>query len=163
MDLNRTLLECVETLLAGSEFELVDLECVPGAKGGVTVRVFVDKDGGVGLDDCARLSRGLESHLETEAVIPGRYVLEVSSPGVDRPLRKVEDFDRFAGEEVRIATYERVEGGTKHAGILKGYDPESRCVSIERDGEAVSIPFDLIKKSHLKRDPWAEAKARAKS
>ena len=162
-ELNRTLLESVDALLRDSEFELVALECVPGRKGGLTVRVFVDKETGVGLDDCTRLSRGLESHFETEALIPGGYVLEVSSPGVDRPLRKPEDYDRFSGEEVRISTYERVNGSIKHAGRLKGFAPESRSVQIDSDGQTVSIPIDVIKKAHLKRDPWAEAKARAKS
>ena len=161
-DQNQTVMESAEALLAQSEYEVVDVECL-GEPRGLTVRIYIDKDGGVNLEDCARLTRGLESHFEAEEVFSGRYTLEVSSPGIDRPVRKAGDFARFAGEVIRVVTYERVQGRTKHTGVLKGFDGESNCVLVEGDSEVVSIPLSAIKKSHLKRDPWAEAKARAKS
>jgi ribosome maturation factor RimP len=155
MDRSAQILELVERLLARSEYDVVDVETAP-SKRGMVIRIFVDKAGGVTLDDCARVSRGLQDGIDAEGIVPGAYVLEVSSPGVDRPLRRPEDFRRFAGERVRATTYEKIEGRTHHDGTLVGYDEDTDAVSIEADtGETWVLPRGTIRKAHLRRDPWA--------
>lgn len=144
----------VESLLAGSEFEVVDVT-TGGSRRGLVVRVFVDREGGVTLDDCARLSRALGDHFDANGVIAGSYVLEVSSPGIDRPLRKREDFQRFAGETVEVSTYEKIDGRRRHLGVLAGFDEARNAVLVDTaDGDPVVIPWGAIRKAHLKRDPW---------
>src|SRR5262245_62668445 len=96
-DREARLRERVTALLAQSDLELVDVE-LGGSSRGLVVRVLVDKPGGVSVEDCARVSRAVGDDLEASDAIPGRYVLEVSSPGIDRPLKRREDFERFAGE-----------------------------------------------------------------
>jgi ribosome maturation factor RimP len=155
MDRSDQILELVERLLARSEYDVVDVETAP-SKRGTVIRIFVDRAGGVTLDDCARVSRGLEDGIDAEGILPGGYVLEVSSPGVDRPLRRAEDFRRFAGERIRATTYEKIDGRTHHDGTLAGYDEETDEVRIEADtGETTVLPRGAIRKANLRRDPWA--------
>jgi len=157
VDRSAQIYDTVEALLKGSEIELVDVETV-GYGGGLTVRVFLDKSGGVSVEDCARVSRALEDQFEASKLIPGRYFLEVSSPGIDRPLRRPEDFERFSGETVQMSTYEKIDGRHRHTGVLVGFDREADAVMLTgEDGSQVVIPLGAVKKAHLKRDPWAMA------
>ncbi len=144
----------VETLLAASEFEVVDVECV-GSSRGTVVRIFVDKPEGVSLEDCARVSRAVGDHFEARSTFRGRYVLEVSSPGVDRPLKRPRDFQRFRGETAQVSTYEKIDGRHNHLGVLEGYDEARDEVRLrDSDGNLIGIPLGAVKKAHLKRDPW---------
>lgn len=155
MDQRETILRLAESLLGGTDTEVVDVETA-GSSGGLIVRVYVDRAGGVSVEDCARVSRALGDRLEAEDVIPGRYVLEVSSPGIDRPLRRPGDFERFAGEEAQVRTYEKIEGKHTHRGRLAGFDAEANAVLLEDEGGVrVSIPLAGIRKANLKRDPWS--------
>ncbi|MFL5434230.1 MAG: Imm1 family immunity protein [Myxococcales bacterium] len=95
-------------LAAAEGLELVDVEFA-GAGGHPTLRLYIDKAGGVSLDDCTHVSRALSAALDVEDPIQGSYELEVSSPGLDRPLRTAEHFQRFAGENVRVKTYGPLE------------------------------------------------------
>jgi len=160
---NAQILEEIERLLQDSEMELVDVETA-GSSRGLVVRIYVDKPGGVSVEDCARLSRAVGDHFEAEGTISGRYVLEVSSPGIDRPLRRPQDFERYTGETVRVSTYEKIEGRHQHDGELHGYDSEADAV-ILRDGAgaSLSIPLGAIRKANLKRDPWAGKSGRGRS
>jgi ribosome maturation factor RimP len=154
VDQSARLLESVETLLDGSDYEVVDLVCA-GSSRGLIVRVLVDRPGGVTIDDCARLSRAVGDHIDQHDLVPGRYVLELSSPGVDRPLRRGRDFARFKGETALIVTYEKVEGRHKHTGVLEGFDETREAVLLALpEGGSVAIPLGAVKKAHLKRDPW---------
>jgi ribosome maturation factor RimP len=157
LDQNGQIEKTVEALLAGPGIELVGVEIV-GSRGNPTVRVFVDKPGGVSVEDCARVSRALQDQFDAAGLLPGRYVLEVSSPGIDRPLRRPEDFERFSGETAQVQTYEKIGGRHRHTGLLDGYDREKQTVTLTDDsGTRVVIPLGAIKKANLKRDPWARA------
>ena len=148
-----TILQHVESLPGDAETEVVDVETT-GSSRGLIVRVFVDRSGGVSIDDCARISRALGDHFDATDLIPGRYVLEVSSPGIDRPLRRPQDFEKFSGEEAQVQTYEKIEGKHKHRGKLAGFDSQAQAVLLDEEGTQVAIPLSGIKKANLKRDPW---------
>lgn len=152
----------VESVLAESEFEVVDVT-TGGSRRGLVVRIFVDREEGITLEDCARLSRALGDHFDAHDVIQGQYVLEVSSPGIDRPLRKPGDFQRFAGEVVEVSTYEKIDGRHKHVGVLSGFDEERNEVLMETpEGNSLTLPRGAIRKAHLKRDPWQPTRLREK-
>lgn len=156
MDRGEALRKEVESLLQASEFEVVDVQA-SGSSRGLVVRILLDKPGGVSLEDCARVSRAVGDHFEERDVLGGRYVLEVSSPGVERPLRRERDFRRFAGERAQIATYEKLADRHKHTGTLGGFDPDRDAVLLRtEDGQELAIPLGAIRKAKLIRDPWVK-------
>lgn len=112
-------------------FELVDVEYV---KEGSTwyLRAYIDKPGGISIDDCEAVSRRLSDILDEKDFIDEAYILEVSSPGLGRPLKKEKDFKRSLGEEVEVRTYRMIEKQKEFTGTLKGYD--EKTVTIEEDG-----------------------------
>ncbi|MBW3661298.1 MAG: ribosome maturation factor RimP [Gemmatimonadetes bacterium] len=109
----------MEPILEAEGAELVDLE-VAGSRGRPVVRAYVDTEEGVTLDECARFSRLLERELEESGAVPERYVLEVSSPGLERPLTKRRHFERFAGREVEVRLYAKRGGRKNFVGTLEG-------------------------------------------
>jgi len=130
-------------------YELVDLEARLGGKGGL-VRVFIDKPGGIDLDDCETVSRAVSALLDVEDPVPGNYNLEVSSPGLDRKLTKVEHFQRFAGEIVKVQTRFPIEGRRRFRGTLVSSDEEN--IVVEVDGESHSLPLKTIDNARLVPD-----------
>lgn len=120
-----------------NNFELVDIEF---QKEGLNwyLRIYVDKEGGFTINDCEIVSRALSEKLEENDPIEQAYILEVSSPGLDRPLRKEEDFVKFKGEIVDIKLYKSIAKRKEFQGILKGL--ENNIVTIEEDG--VEIEFN---------------------
>lgn len=139
----------IEPAAADRGLELVEVE-LRGPAGRQHLRVTVGRPNGDGvtIDDCAGLSRELSALLDAEDPIEGTYQLEVSSPGIERPLRGRRDFARFAGKEARI--YHRVDGAYRHAtGRLVGFDDDTEQVRLETaDGTAVFSLVD-IEKAHL--------------
>ena len=130
---------------------LVDVEWRGDRRRGI-LRVFVDKAGGVGIDDCGRLSREIGDLLDAEGVIQQAYDLEVSSPGLDRQLRKDREFEWALGKPVRCW----LAGGAEHHGRLTEVAPE-RLV-LDRDGERVELPRDVVTKARLDTSvPWPRA------
>src|SRR5579871_4848897 len=125
--MRETLLKLLEPAIEALGYELVELEFPPHL-----LRIYIDREGGVTVDDCEIVSRQVSAVLDVEDPIPGAYTLEVSSPGLDRPLRKVADFARFAGEQARIELTLPIEGRRRFSGTLKGCEAEE--VSIEVDG-----------------------------
>ena len=118
-------------IIEKNRFELVDVEYVK--EGGTwSLRAYIDKPGGITVDDCEVVNRALGELLDEEDFIEESYVLEVSSPGLGRPLKKEKDFLRSIGEEVEIRTYRAVEGQKEFKGILRAYDKET--VTIETEG-----------------------------
>ena len=113
-------------------FELVDVEYV---KEGSTwyLRAYIDKPGGINIDDCEVVSRRLSDILDEKDYIDDAYILEVSSPGLGRPLKKEKDFKRSLGEEVEIRTYRMIDKQKEFTGILKDYD--EKTVTIEMDDD----------------------------
>ena len=119
-------------------FELWDVEYVKEG-GSWYLRAYIDKEGGIMIDDCALVSRELSDILDEQDFIDDAYVLEVSSPGLGRPLKKEKDFARSIGEEVEIRTYRMIDKQKEFIGILKDYDKDT--VTIEFDDEE-SKTFD---------------------
>ena len=122
-------------VLAEHNFELWDVEYVKEA-GTWYVRAYIDKEGGIAVDDCEVISRILSDWLDQTDFIEDSYILEVSSPGLGRPLKKERDFERSLGEEVEIRLYKALNKQKEFTGILKAYDKET--VTIETaEGELV--------------------------
>jgi ribosome maturation factor RimP len=127
-------------------YELSDLELRLGGRDGV-VRVFIDRPGGVGLADCEAVSRQLSALLDVEDPLPGHYVLEVSSPGLDRKLTKPAHFRRFVGEDVRVRLRAPVEGRRNFRGTLKSV--EGGDIAVEVDGEVHRLSMAAIETARL--------------
>ncbi|MFW5867055.1 MAG: ribosome maturation factor RimP [Armatimonadota bacterium] len=145
----RRIEEDVEELLDDFDYELVQLK-FGGEAGGRTLSVLIDREGGVTADDCGEMSRRLSMLLDTLDPIPGSYTLIVSSPGLDRPITRDSDFDRFAGELAAIR--HRTDEGERRTdtGLLSGVEDDS--VKIEVDGEMLRIPLAEIEEAHLVYD-----------
>ncbi len=137
---------------------LYDIEFTGGGKGR-TLRVFIDKDTGVGIDDCTNVSRALNLHLDTDDIIPGgAYNLEVSSPGLERPLHKKWHFTKALGEKIEfrlskplgsLGVEEKRWQACKHTdGLLVAADDEAATVEIA-GGNQVKIPFDIFEKAKI--------------
>lgn len=142
-----TILGFVEPLLAEMGMELVDAQFRREGNGWV-LRFFIDKEGGITIDDCAKVSREVSAYLEVEDLIAHAYNLEVSSPGLERPLKKKEDFIRFAHRKVRIKVREPIMGEQKLLiGMLEGVEGNAVVVALEN--EKVSIDMDNISKARL--------------
>ena len=133
----------VEPAVAGLGFELVDVQA---SNGGSLLRLFIDKPGGITVDDCAAVSRHLSRVLAVEGIDYER--LEVSSPGLDRPLRKGTDFARFTGHkaEVRMRTPDAT-GRRRFVGVLRG--ARGSCVEIELDGQTVALELANVERARL--------------
>lgn len=144
----KKLREIAEPVLASLGYELVDVEYATGG-GAAVARFFIDKEGGVDVEDCARASRELDPVLDVEDVISSSYSLEVSSPGVNRPIRRKEDFEKFAGERVKIRTYAKLEDRKIFVGELLGVEDDEVLVDI--DGAPRRVPLDAIAKANLQR------------
>jgi len=133
----------VEPAVSGMGYELVDVQA---SNSGRHLRLFIDKPGGVTLDDCAAISRHLTRVLAVEGIEYER--LEVSSPGLDRPLRKEADFVRFAGQKAQIwMRTPDASGRRKFAGVLRGV--EAGRVSMELEGQTVRLPLDDVDRAKL--------------
>jgi ribosome maturation factor RimP len=137
----------LEQIVAFAGMELVHFE-VRRESGGAVLRLYIDREGGVTLDDCARVSRQVSAELDADDPVPGRYTLEVSSPGLDRPLSRDRDFERFVGSTVRIVTASPLDGQRHFKGRLNGLLHGSVQLVLE-DGREVSIPRDLMTSARL--------------
>jgi len=133
----------IEPVVAGMGYELVDVQA---SNGGRFLRLFIDKPQGINVDDCAAVSRQLARVFEVEGIDYDR--LEVSSPGLDRPLRKPADFARFAGQKAELRMRHPDAGGRrKFAGVLQG--AEAGQVKIEVDGQTVALALEDIERAKL--------------
>ncbi len=130
--------EIAESLLTSEGMELVDLEYRREGRRWV-LRLFIDKEGGVNVDDCARISRELGDLLDVKDVVPQAYVLEVSSPGLNRRLRKREDFSRFAGRKVQLRLVSPIDGRKNIQGELVGIEGEKVVVAIPEGRFSVAL------------------------
>jgi len=128
-------------------FEIVDVAFVPGNRGWI-LRVTIDKEGGVTIDDCAIFSHQLDPRLDVEDCFPDQtYTLEVSSPGLDRPLKKLEDYKRFQGKKAKIKTAIDIGGQKVFRGILMG-EQEGKII-LQNGKKNIMIPFGEIVKANL--------------
>ena len=127
-------------------FELWAIEYIPAGRH-TTLRVFVDKLGGINVDDCAAISRQLSAIMDVEDPISDQYMLEVSSPGLDRILIKPEHFKRYEGKSVRIRSAVAILGRKKINGLMTKVLDDA--IEVEVDGELFEVPFGLIDKANL--------------
>lgn len=134
----------IEPIIAGLGYELVDIEFDTRSR---ILRVYIDQESGIQLDDCSRVSYQVSGMLDVEDPIRGKYQLEISSPGLDRPLVKRRDFERFRGETARIQLRAPMDNRRRLTGELAGTDGD--CVLIDEQQGQLKIPFDLIEKARL--------------
>ena len=132
----------LEPIVTGFGFELVDVEYVKEA-GTWYLRVYIDKPGGITVDDCEAVSRKFSDILDEKDYIEDAYIFEVSSPGLGRPLKKEKDFQRSLGEEVEIRTYRAIEKQKEFTGILKEFDKESVTIAYEDDTIQTFLRSDI--------------------
>lgn len=139
-------------------YELVDIEFAPRGREWV-VRVLLDRPGGITVGDCALFSRRLGDCLEMNQTVAGPYRLEVSSPGIDRPLRTLESVGRFAGRKAALTTHEAREGRRHFEGTLVGPDGSRVGVRLE-DGQECWFEWGEIRSARLVvTDPWADRRS----
>lgn len=123
-------------------FELVDIEYVK--EGGTWyLRSYIDKEGGITVDDCEVVSRAFNEKLDAEDFIEDAYIMEVSSPGLGRPLKKEKDFRRSIGKDIEIRTYRAVNRQKEFYGVLKSYDDDSVTLTMEDDSEQVFMHAEI--------------------
>jgi ribosome maturation factor RimP len=138
--------QLLEPVVTGMGYELVGIEYRPSPRQAL-LRLYIDKSGGVDLDDCTRVSRQVSGVLDVEDPVSGRYTLEVSSPGLDRPIFKPRDYDRFAGEKVRLRLQVPLDGRRRIAGVLRGRRGDQ--VVVAENGIEINVPLGQIDKANL--------------
>ena len=141
--------QLLEPVVTGMGYELVEIEYNPSSRHGL-LRLYIDHEDGIQLDDCTDVSNQLSALLDVEDPIPGHYNLEVSSPGLDRPLRRITDFERFTGEIVKLKTAIAIDGRRNYKGRLSGVEGDE--VHIECDGRQFRLPLASIEKARLVPD-----------
>jgi len=136
--LDKRLADIVTPVIEDMGFELVRLRLMSGKV--ATLQIMADKpEGGIEVDDCARISTELSAVLDVEDPIVDEYTLEVSSPGIDRPLTRLKDFDAWADYEARLETEELIDGQRRFKGFVRGTEGDEVLVEIEQGGEDVTI------------------------
>ncbi len=135
-----------EPVVNGMGYELVEIEYQPNPKYGV-LRLYIDSEQGIQLDDCSDVSKQISALIDVEDPLPGSFNLEISSPGLDRPLRKTEDFERFAGETAKLKTSLPVDGQRNFTGKLAGIESEE--LVLECEDKVVRLPLSMIDKARL--------------
>lgn len=144
------LVTLLEPVVEDLGYELIWVQ-LAGGEGSQIVRVFIDHADGIDVDDCAKVSREISGVMDVEDPIPGNYTLEVSSPGLDRPLVKPAHFEQFAGQQIKLRTFApSLEGRRRYTGLLKGVAGDE--VEIEVDGELHAVPLDNIEIARLVPD-----------
>ena len=143
----RDLTELFEPVVEAMGYELVGVEFNAAVTHG-TLRVYIDREAGVSLDDCAAISHQISGMLDVEEPIAQAYDLEISSPGIDRPLFKLADFERFAGQVAKIKLAVAQQGRKNFKGRLQGVADSNR-ISIEVDGELFELPHADIARANL--------------
>lgn len=147
--IEKAVFDLCEPVAVSYGLELVQVQYRREDRGWV-LRIIVDRDGGITVDECGSLSREVSDLLDVEDLIDGSYNLEVSSPGLDRPLTKPADFDRFAGREINLKTLQPVEGRRNFRGTLEGIQNE--MVRLLVDGKNYELEWSLVQKANLVPD-----------
>ncbi len=151
---DKKIMELAEPVAAAAGMEVILVECLR-MKLRWLVRVYLDKEGGVTLDDCAAMSNQLGDILDVHDVPPGAYTMEVSSPGLDRPLTRDKDFLKYRGSKVRVTSSEKLEGIKNFRGNLVDFAEEDgrQYLAVEMAGKIHRIPKDLVVKANLEYEP----------
>ena len=133
-----------------SEIELVHVD-ISGTKRDLVVRIFIDKEGGVTIEDCSMVSRGVEDVLDTEDFIPSRYVLEVSSPGIERELYSLADFVKFTGQLAKVKLKAAIDEQKTFVGAITEVDDDKITID-DRTKGVLSFNYSDVDKANLKID-----------
>jgi ribosome maturation factor RimP len=145
--------ELAAPLVEGEGMEIVDIDFRhEGSRGGRVLRLYLDKEGGPNVADLSRVSRQLSELLDAQETVEGAYTLEISSPGINRPLKKPDHFARFVGKRIRVRTRDLIDGRRSFLGILGQVANDS--VILTQDGKRYQIPFSMIEKSNYEHD-WS--------
>ena len=136
----------IQPVVAGLGYQLWGVEFLSQGRQ-TLLRVFIDAESGIGVDDCAAVSRQLSGVLDVEDPISGEYTLEVSSPGMDRPLFTLEQFSQYVGHHVQVRLRTPFEGRRKFSGLLKGVEDDE--VVVEVDQHEYLLPIDAIDKANV--------------
>jgi ribosome maturation factor RimP len=136
--------------------EFVHSEIV-GSRRNAVVRIYIDKPEGVTIEDCSTVSRAVEAVMDAEDFMPSAYVLEISSPGLERPLFSIRDFERFVGKKAKLKTLEPINGQANFNGRIAEVEA-SQIVFEDKTNGIVRIPFDRVEKANLKVDLSEEFK-----
>lgn len=140
--IDRRLAEIVTPAIEGLGFELVRIRLMGGKT--ATLQIMADRpEGGIDVDDCAAISTAVSAVLDVEDPIEENYNLEVSSPGIDRPLTRLKDFDAWQDYEAKLETSEQIDGRKRFKGVLRGTENNDVLIEIENDGEMVVIGLDF--------------------
>lgn len=152
-DVKEKIRQLAEPVVASEGMELIHVECIKMHSRWI-IRLFLDKEGGISLDDCASISDQLGDVFDIREVINGSYTLEVSSPGFDRPISRDEDFLKYRNSRVDIKTAVKIEGSKNFHGILVDYIQETgrKFVLVEVAGKNYRIPRQDILKANLADD-----------
>jgi ribosome maturation factor RimP len=141
--------------------EIIDIELRrEGGRSGRVLRLYLDKEGGPNMDDLSQVSRELSAILDVHDIVEGAYTLEVSSPGINRPLKLPQHFKRFVGKTIRVRTRELVQGRRSFLGSL--LDVMDDKIAVNQDGTRFEIPFAVIEKANYEHDWSAEYAAGSK-
>lgn len=146
-DLEDRIREIIEPVVNSMGIEVDNIE-LAGSGRRTVLRVFIDKEGGVTIEDCERVSREIEAHLDVADPIASSYTLEVSSPGLDRPLRKAGDFKKFVGKAARVITQSPIENQTFFIGEILEAGDDSIVMLLPKD-KKVTIPHTNISRARL--------------
>ena len=138
--------DLIGPILSEMKFELVDVEYLTD-RGRWVLRIYIDKEGGVTLDDCAIVSRELGDLIDIKNIIEHEYVLEVSSPGLNRPLKKEADFIRAIGKKIKVRTRVSVDGRRNFTGVLRDFKEQK--LALDSEGGLVSLAWSGIEKANL--------------
>jgi ribosome maturation factor RimP len=137
----------VRSVVEPMGYELVGVEHFQRGRGGAVLRVFIDHEKGITLDDCSAVSHQLSGVLDVEDPVPGQYDLEVSSPGLDRPLFCMEHYERFRGKQAKLRLAEKIDGRRNVKGKIVGVT--NGMVRLQIDGETCELPLALIESANL--------------
>ena len=142
----KTVKELVRSVAEGLGYEMVGVEYLD-ARGGALLRVYIDSPNGITVDDCGEVSRQLGAVMDVEDPIPGNYTLEISSPGTDRPLFELSDYEKFVGQTVKIRMRSDQEGRKRFKGVILGL--EQNDIILEMEEGQVNLPFDMVDSARL--------------
>jgi ribosome maturation factor RimP len=143
--------EIAEPAIQSEGMELICVECLQ-MKSRWIVRLYIDRDGGVTIDDCALISDQIGDLLDVNNIPPEAYTLEISSPGLDRPLVKDKDFIRFLGRRVVVQTEHKIDGIRNFKGILKDYrtgEDGEKTIILDLSGKIFTVPREAVAKANL--------------
>ena len=144
--MDRRIADIVTPVAEGMGYGLVRVRVMGGDS--PTVQIMAEKaDGWMEVDDCAKLSQALSAHLDVEDPIESEYTLEVSSPGIDRPLTRAEDFDRWSGWKAKLETAEKIDGRARFQGVIRGFEDGEVLIEIQEG--VIGLSFDMLADAKL--------------